>query len=420
MKRAVAHAVLDVVAEDPQVQHVAADVHQPAVQEHRRDERDQRELGGNQAVGEDERLPAGAERELIREHQHVQHDDADRDHRRRSGRNDVAQGNHRRQVQCSSRVAPDAGPGHTGTCTHDLPTLWNRDSRQSADLFSLRKSHRRTPDHAADRRLDLQRAEAIALAARRRRRRRAAGAARLVGSLRVVSTATSRGLVARHRGVQPLGAVSALLEDADPGARARGAGAPHRVVVRAAGRLRGVAAALGHAVAGAVAARGRRLRGGGGAHRRQLVSVRLGGHLGAGAADQPRLLHHAARQRGLRRGDVRRAAAPAAVGGRGGGRRRAWCIWRSRSGASRGCRSAWRAASAPTASSRSWRRLSAVDGAGARDGDSVAAGRGVPGPAGVARHRRVPAQGRRRPTCCWSSAGWSRSCRCCCSPRRSG
>jgi hypothetical protein len=31
----------------------------------------------------------------------------------------------------------------------DLPTLWNRDSSQSADLLSLRQGHCRTPDHAA-------------------------------------------------------------------------------------------------------------------------------------------------------------------------------------------------------------------------------------------------------------------------------
>ena len=35
-----AERVLDVVAEDPQVQHVAGDVEQPAVQEHRREDRE--------------------------------------------------------------------------------------------------------------------------------------------------------------------------------------------------------------------------------------------------------------------------------------------------------------------------------------------------------------------------------------------
>src|SRR5687768_12073544 len=77
----------------------------------------------------------------------------------------------------------------------DLPTLWNRDSRQSPHLLPLRQGHRRPAHHAADRRVDLQRSEAIAMAAHCRRRRGTAGFAWLVGSLRVVSTAVSRGLV---------------------------------------------------------------------------------------------------------------------------------------------------------------------------------------------------------------------------------
>ena len=46
---AVAHPVLDVVAEDPEVQHVAADVQQAAVQEHRGEHRHPRERRRHQA-----------------------------------------------------------------------------------------------------------------------------------------------------------------------------------------------------------------------------------------------------------------------------------------------------------------------------------------------------------------------------------
>jgi len=41
-----AHAVFHVVAEDPQVQHVSADVQEAAVQEHRREDRHPGERGG--------------------------------------------------------------------------------------------------------------------------------------------------------------------------------------------------------------------------------------------------------------------------------------------------------------------------------------------------------------------------------------
>ena len=100
-----------------------------------------------------------------------------------------------RQVQCKQPCpGTERAVVQSGSSLNDLPTLWNRDRRQSANLLSLRKSHRRTANHAADGRLDFQRAQAIAVAAGRRGRCGVAGAAGLVGSLRVVSTATSRGL----------------------------------------------------------------------------------------------------------------------------------------------------------------------------------------------------------------------------------
>ena len=273
----VAHAVLDVVAEDPQVEHVAADVHQAAVQEHRGEQRDQRELGGHQAVREDERLPARAERELVagtparsRTMMLMVTTGVDRDGM--TSRRGIIAG--RFSVAAGQRQEP---PGSTVPASaDDLPTLWNRDSRQGADLLSLREGDRRTADHAADRRVDLRRPEAIALAAHRRRRRRAAGAARLVGSLRVVSTATSRGLVhgvAAYSlwGLFPLywkmlTQVPALEVLA------------HRIVWSCV-LLLGLVEwrrRSGTPWPAAVGPRGRRLRGGGGADRHQLVSVRVG------------------------------------------------------------------------------------------------------------------------------------------------
>jgi hypothetical protein len=53
---AVAHAVLDVVAEDPQVEHVAGEVHGAAVDEHRGQHRAPREIRRNEAVGLDDAL----------------------------------------------------------------------------------------------------------------------------------------------------------------------------------------------------------------------------------------------------------------------------------------------------------------------------------------------------------------------------
>ena len=49
-----AHAVFDVVAEDPEIEHVACDVQEAAVEEHRREHADPREVRGNQAEREHE------------------------------------------------------------------------------------------------------------------------------------------------------------------------------------------------------------------------------------------------------------------------------------------------------------------------------------------------------------------------------
>src|SRR5918995_1660268 len=53
---AVAHAILDVVTKDPEVEHVPCEVKDAAVQKHRRHDGEPREGGGNQTPVEDELL----------------------------------------------------------------------------------------------------------------------------------------------------------------------------------------------------------------------------------------------------------------------------------------------------------------------------------------------------------------------------
>ena len=92
---AVADAVLDVVAEDPQVPHVADDVRPAAVQEHRRHERRQMKVRRHDAVPDDEQLEvARLERQLEHPRERVQDDDGDGDERERSRRDDVAKRDH--------------------------------------------------------------------------------------------------------------------------------------------------------------------------------------------------------------------------------------------------------------------------------------------------------------------------------------
>jgi hypothetical protein len=83
-KAPMAHGVFDIISEHPEVEHVAAEMHQPAMQEHRRHQRQKGEdigVGGKKPVrrkGEGKHgklVLALAECDLPDEHQH-----ADRDH----------------------------------------------------------------------------------------------------------------------------------------------------------------------------------------------------------------------------------------------------------------------------------------------------------------------------------------------------
>jgi hypothetical protein len=103
--------ILDVVAEDPQIEHVADDVHRvERVHEHRGEDRHQRareivqpgagagEPARHRAELEDERfrrsIPSDAEGHLVEVDQHVEHDEGDRHQRHGAAGDVVAQRDH--------------------------------------------------------------------------------------------------------------------------------------------------------------------------------------------------------------------------------------------------------------------------------------------------------------------------------------
>ena len=87
---AVADAVLDVVAEDPQVPHVADHVRPAPVQEHRGDERRRAKMRRDDAVHLQEgRQDVGRQRHLVEPRGRVEGDDRDGDVGRGPGRDDV-------------------------------------------------------------------------------------------------------------------------------------------------------------------------------------------------------------------------------------------------------------------------------------------------------------------------------------------
>ena len=88
-------AVLDVVAEDPQVDHVPEDVHPAAVEELAREDRRPPEPRRDQRVRHHELLEQRTrQRDLVQEHQSIDDDEADRDDRDRARRDDVAEREH--------------------------------------------------------------------------------------------------------------------------------------------------------------------------------------------------------------------------------------------------------------------------------------------------------------------------------------
>jgi HEAT repeat protein len=105
-KPAVPHHVLDIVPEDPEVEHVPGEVHQTPVQEHRADDRkpwgdgriaDDRakveQFCRNRGIGEDKLLSVRAE-DFVHEHQTVQNDQRDRHEGGEGRRILISEGNH--------------------------------------------------------------------------------------------------------------------------------------------------------------------------------------------------------------------------------------------------------------------------------------------------------------------------------------
>ncbi len=80
-----AHAILDVVAEDPECQQVAADMHVAAVHEHRREHRGPTEVRGDQSSRKVEVMQVGrGQQQFVQKNDDVEADQRQRDKGRRS------------------------------------------------------------------------------------------------------------------------------------------------------------------------------------------------------------------------------------------------------------------------------------------------------------------------------------------------
>ncbi len=106
---AMAGDILDIVTEDPEIEHVAGEMHEAAMQEHRAEDRQRgwpgtqfrrqagliEQHGGDEAVAVDRELAGAlAQRQLPQEHQHAQDDQSDRHDRPARGRVVVPDRNH--------------------------------------------------------------------------------------------------------------------------------------------------------------------------------------------------------------------------------------------------------------------------------------------------------------------------------------
>ena len=136
----VSHRVLDVVAEDPEVEHVAGQVHEAAVQEHAREERQGggngcdrgRELVGSEDHGRnhaelvnEELGGAGRERKLVHEHESVGRDQTHGEERSGPGRVIVPQRNH------WGILAPAGARYRAESCRITLPPFMTKLGRSS-------------------------------------------------------------------------------------------------------------------------------------------------------------------------------------------------------------------------------------------------------------------------------------------------
>ena len=103
----VAEAILDVVAEDPEVEHVAQEVKPARVQEGARDGRNPREVGWNHSIGVEDVAQGGVRNgELVEENERAGSDKADGDDRRRARGDDVADRKHEGESIANPNLAP--------------------------------------------------------------------------------------------------------------------------------------------------------------------------------------------------------------------------------------------------------------------------------------------------------------------------
>ena len=132
---AVAETIFDVVAENPEEPHVARDMREAAVDEHRGEHVHDREVGRHQAVGIDKgfggpRRQAGHEEE----DQDVSRDDRHRDSWRRARRDHVSKRDHVRIATLRS---------------YDMSFVRHPNCRQCTDLLQVRHRNNRASHRAA-------------------------------------------------------------------------------------------------------------------------------------------------------------------------------------------------------------------------------------------------------------------------------
>ena len=144
------HAVFDVVAEDPEVQHVAGDVKEPPCRNIEVKTVTHEEGRGHEPEVQREVVDRAPERQLEQEHEHVGHDERDGDDRRRARGNDVAEGIMKDVWSDSLQSTVPWGRNRASFRTEDrrpktvddddlANTVKYRDRRQGADLLSMRE-----------------------------------------------------------------------------------------------------------------------------------------------------------------------------------------------------------------------------------------------------------------------------------------
>ena len=122
---------LDVVAEDPQEQHVPEQVHPRAVEEHARERREERRVGGDVGVPLDD--PVGLPRPLHQhEHEHVRDDQRVVDERGPSFVGFVADRDHGRRILPRRTRPPTPGSGRGPGARAGAPRERGRAARRAS------------------------------------------------------------------------------------------------------------------------------------------------------------------------------------------------------------------------------------------------------------------------------------------------